>query len=248
MPLAELPTGATLYYLDASPNKDGVPVVLIHGLLGTAELHFPALIDWLKPDYRVIGPTLRGYGQSTPGPRSFPYDFYQRDADDVIALLEQLNIEKAHILGYSDGGEIALLVAGKAPERVQTVAAWGAVGYYGPLMRPVVQRMYPGDWITQKERDLHNITNPDAFVLGWMQSVKRIIDSGGDLSTSLAEKITAPLLMMLGRQDTLNPAEYARQIIDRAPNARLELFDTGHAIHDQDLENFKRVVGAHLRQ
>ena len=247
MPFADLSTGARLHYLDTAASPNAIPVLLIHGFLGTGETEFPQIIAWLKPDYRVIAPTLRGWGQSQPKPRRFPYDFYQQDAADILALLDTLEIPRAVILGYSDGGEAALLAAGKQPERFAAVAVWGAIGYYGPEMRPHTQRMYPGDWISPEERALHGIENVDAFVLEWIQSVRLIIDSGGDLSLSLAPKITAPLLLMLGKQDTLNPIKYGQAFVDKTPNGRLATFECGHPIHQQAWAEFQRVVGAFLR-
>jgi valacyclovir hydrolase len=245
MPFADLSTGATLYYLDTGGNKP--PLVLLHGLLDVPEVHYPKLIDWLKQDYRVIAPSMRGYGQSTPKPRTFPPKFYHQDAVDVLALLQTLNLsEKAHLLGYSDGGEIALIAAGTQPERFKSVSVWGAVGYFGPAMRPVAQRMYPGDWIKDEEVTLHGIPDRNAFVLGWINSVKGMIDAGGDVSLSLAPKITCPLLLMLGDQDTLNPEEYGQNFVNRSPNGQLKMFPCGHAIHDQAWEAFQEVVGAFL--
>lgn len=243
MPFAALPTGATLYYDDLG---EGTPIILLHGWMGTARDDLGWLMDWLKDDYRVIGPSMRGYGQSQPRPRQYPLDHYQQDARDIIALMEALDIPKAHIMGYSDGGEVALLVGGMAPERCLSVAAWGAVGYFGELMRPALQRMYPGDYITQEERERNGITDVNAFVLGWINAAKHIIDSGGDLSLSLAPNITCPLLLMLGDQDTLNPEALAQQFIKASPGGRLVMFSCGHAIHDEQPEQFRRVIGALL--
>jgi valacyclovir hydrolase len=250
MPFAELKTGARLYYDDsgapAEPHSSA-PLVLVHGLLGTAALHFPRVTAWLSPHYRVIGVTLRGYGASTPKPRTFPVDFYHRDAADLLALLDALAIPRAHLLGYSDGGEVALIAAGSAPSRFASVMTIGAVGYMGPAMRPVAQRMYPGDWITDDELRLHGIPDRKAFVLGWINAVKSMIDAGGDVSLGSADKITAPLLLMLGDQDTLNPEAYGRRFVERTPDGRLQMFRCGHAIHDQAWDDFQRVVGAFLR-
>ncbi|MDX1992700.1 MAG: alpha/beta hydrolase [bacterium] len=244
----DLSTGARFHYVDTDPGDSAKPVaLLLHGMLGTAELHFPNVIEWLRPDYRVVGPSLRGYGQSTPKPRDFPVDFYERDARDVVAFMNALGSGSVHVLGYSDGGEVALLAASYAPERFKSVVTWGAVGYFGPAMRPVAQRMYPPTWMTEEEKVLHGITDPDAFVLGWIHAVRHIIDSGGDLSLSLAEKISAPLLLMLGDQDTLNPAEYGQRLVDRASNGRLQIFECGHPVHDQQWEAFKAAVGPFLQ-
>jgi pimeloyl-ACP methyl ester carboxylesterase len=110
--------------------------------------------------------------------------------------------------------------------------------------------------MTEEEKALHGIDNPDGFVLEWMQTVRGIIDSGGDLSVSLAASIRTPLLMMLGTEDTLNPPDYAQRVIDqvnaanpsRTDLARLEMFDCGHAVHELQPEAFRAALGAHLRR
>lgn len=247
MAFAELKTGAKLYYDDTDPGSDKTPLIVAHGLLGTAALHFPRVTAWLKPDYRVIGPTLRGYGQSTPKPRTFPVDFYHRDAKDVLAFMDALEIEQAHIMGYSDGGEVALIAGGTQPSRFKSVVAWGAVGYFGPAMRPVAQRMWPGDWITDEQLKMHGIPDRKAFVLGWINATKSMIDAGGDVSLSIADKISAPLLLMLGDQDTLNPEAYGRNLVERTPNGRLVMFKCGHAVHDEAWDEFQRVVGPFIK-
>jgi valacyclovir hydrolase len=246
MPFAELSTGATLHYLDTDPTGTEPPVILVHGFLGTPETELPGVIAWLRADYRVIGPTLRGYGQSTPKPRKFPYTFYHIDAGDVVALMDRLNIETAHLMGYSDGGEVALLAAAHHPARFRSVVVWGATGYFGPLVRPAAQRMFPATWMTPEQQETHGIEHPDAFILDWVKAIRTIVDSGGDLSLSLAHRINAPLLMLLGTQDSLNPVEYGQTFVDRTPNGRLATFDCGHAVHDEVPEEFKRVVGEFL--
>lgn len=246
MPIIDTATGARLYYDEAGT---GEPLIAIHGMLGTGRTDLGDLIDWVSADYHVFAPTMRGYGESTPKPRDFPLDFYNRDALDVLAFMDALNIERAHIIGYSDGGETALIAAGLAPERFKTVAVWGAVGYFGPLMLPVIARMNPATWLEEDPDTmaLHGITDANAFALSWTTAVRHMIDSGGDVSLSLAEKITAPLLVMLGTSDTLNPQEYGQQLVDRAPNGRLVMFETGHPIHQQAPEDFQRVLGEFLR-
>jgi valacyclovir hydrolase len=244
MPFVETATGARLHYED---RGTGTPIIALHGLLGTAQTQLPQVVEWLSARYRVLGPTLRGYGQSTPKPRDFPFDFYHRDARDVIAFMDSLGIAQAHLMGYSDGGETALVAAGLAPERFLSVIAWGAVGYYGPAMRQFAQRTYPGTWITDEDRRLHGIADPDAFALGWVTAVKHMIDAGGDVSLSLGQNMRMPLLIMLGERDYLNPPEHAQKLLERTPNGRLAMFKTAHPIHDEDWEAFQNTVEAFLQ-
>src|SRR5262249_16101366 len=118
MPFADISTGARLYYED---RGQGEPIILVHGLVGSPAEHFPRVMDWLEPHYRVLGLTLRGYGHSTPKPRDFPLQFYHRDANDVLAFMDALNLQQSHILGYSDGGEVSLVAVGTQPERFKSV-------------------------------------------------------------------------------------------------------------------------------
>ncbi len=247
MPKIDIATGVSLFYEDVG---DGFPVVAVHGWLGTGRKDLGAVIDWLAAGYRVIAPSLRGYGQSRPPQRDFPNDFYDRDADDVLALMDALAIETAHLIGYSDGGEVALIAAGKHPGRFASVTTVGSVGYFGTDMRPIVQRNAPATFLINEPDTmaLHGIENARAFVAGWIRAIVHMIDRGGDISLSLAPNITCPVLLLLGDQDTLNPAAYAQRLVDAAPNARLEVFkDTGHGVHQERLIDFQRVVGPHLR-
>jgi len=244
MPYAETHTGARRHYEDTG---SGTPVIVLHGMLGTARYHLSRVIDWLSADYRVIGPTLRGYGESTPKPRDFPPDFYRRDALDLLALLDAIDLPAAHLLGYSDGGEVALIAAGLQPQRFRSVSTIGAVGYFGPEMRPGVQRMYPVDWVKDEEKALHGLDDPVPVVMQWIRAAKMLIDSGGDASVSLAPNITCPVLLMLGEQDRLNPASCAQVFLARVSDGRLQMFDCGHPIHDQQWDAFRETFGGFLR-
>ncbi|MFN8376858.1 MAG: alpha/beta hydrolase [Anaerolineae bacterium] len=244
MPFADLATNARLYYDDLGK---GDAVIAVHGRLGTGRGDLGTVMDWLSADYRVLAPTLRGYGQSEPKPRRFPPDFYYVDASDVLAFMDALHITKAHLMGYSDGGEVALIAAGKQPARFKSVCVWGAVGYFGEGMRPYVQRSYPPTWISAEDRELHGIANPDAFALEWISAMKHMIDRGGDVSLSLAPNISCPLLLMLGDQDKLNPEEYGRKFVKQTPHGHLQMFKCGHGVHEERWQEFQRVVGRFLK-
>ena len=247
MPFVELPTTARLHYVERNTTSSPT-VIALHGMLGTAEEHLRHMMDWVAGQgYHVVGPTLRGYGESTPKPRDFPLRFYERDAEDVLALMDALEISQAHILGYSDGGEIALMLAGKYPDRVLSAVAWGAVGYFGKEMRAVAQRMLPATWLTQAEMESHQIPDANAFAHGWVRAVVHMIDSGGDVSRQYAPHITCPVLIMLGEEDTLNPKEYAEVFLEHVANGRLRMFPGGHPVHDEQRDGFYEVVGAFLR-
>lgn len=249
MPFAEIKTGARLFYEDLNPDAGGLPVLCLHGLLGTGRKDLGNVLDWLAEEgYRVIAPSLRGYGESTPKPRDFPFGFYKRDAMDILAFLEALQIEKCHVLGYSDGGEVALICAGTEPQRFATVSTIGSVGYLGPETRTVVMGYRPGsEWITSEECEMHGITDANAFAAQWVRSTIMLVDSGGDVALSLAPNISAKVLMMLGDKDRLNPREFGERFMQGVQRGKIEVFDAGHPVHEQQEAAFREVFMNHLK-
>lgn len=245
MPVIEV-NGATIDYGDTGGMGKPV-VVLIHGWLGAWDAEFGPEIAWLQAHYRVLALTRRGYGRSGPKPRRYTRDFYRRDAEDVAAWLDALGVRRAHIVGYSDGGEIAILLPIMRPDLVASVAAWGAVGSFTPDLREHVQRYWPPTWVKDDVRALHGPQYIDTMVLGWVTAMKQIIDSGGDVSLSKAHTITCPLLLMLGRQDALNPEHLARKLVKRTAQGRLEMFDCGHPVHREQTDAFRQMLWTHLQ-
>jgi len=243
MPLLAV-NGATIDYTDTGGDRPAL--VLIHGWMESWEAFQPE-IDWLRARYRVLALSRRGYGRSGPKPRRYPRDFYRRDAEDLAAWLDALGVSGAHIAGFSDGGEVALLLPILRPDLARSVATWGAIGHLTPDLRPIVQRNYPPTWVSEATRALHGPEHIDAMVLGWVTAIKQLIDGGGDVSFGAAERITCPLLLMLGRSDALNPEALGREFVARTPRGRLAMFDCGHAIHRELPDAFRAALDEFLR-
>jgi pimeloyl-ACP methyl ester carboxylesterase len=104
----------------------GEPVVLIHGLDSSARVNWqmPGTIDALAKDHQVIAIDLPGYGESDKP--ADPAAYGEQWVDDVILLLDHLNIRKAHIVGYSMGGMVALKLIAEHPDRVISGTLGGA--------------------------------------------------------------------------------------------------------------------------
>ncbi len=81
--------------------------------------------------YRVIAADLPGSGRSEPQPRTYTATFYEDDARSFAALLQQLATGPAHLMGFSDGGEISLLMAALTPGVARSVVTWGAADNCG---------------------------------------------------------------------------------------------------------------------
>ena len=110
------------FSLNFTEKGYGAPLILLHGN-GESSGYFVNQIDRFANEYRVIAVDTRGHGASPRGNKPFTLETF---ADDLKNLLDSLNIEKANILGFSDGGNIAVIFALKYPERVASLVLNGA--------------------------------------------------------------------------------------------------------------------------
>jgi pimeloyl-ACP methyl ester carboxylesterase len=103
----------------------GEPVVLIHGLYSSADINWrlPGTIKCLAQSYQVISLDLRGHGHSGKPQEESAYGIEM--ARDVVRLLDNLKIKKAHIVGYSLGGMIAMKLATEHPDRFRSLTLGG---------------------------------------------------------------------------------------------------------------------------
>ncbi len=117
------PDGAELATFVYGNLGAAAPVLALHGN-GGSHATFAAVIDRLvAADLAVVAFDSRAQGQSTRGTATLTYE---RMAADAIAVLDHLGIKKVHVLGYSDGGIEALLLARDAADRVASLVASGA--------------------------------------------------------------------------------------------------------------------------
>ena len=111
--------GALIYW---EARGEGPPLVMLHGN-GEDMSVFSAQVPEFSREFMVISIDSRGHGKSTAGGGKLSlYDM----ARDVVAVMDDAKIKKAHILGFSDGGNIGLIMAVKYPERVSSLVLTGA--------------------------------------------------------------------------------------------------------------------------
>ena len=103
-------------YLEWQPPADlpNTPILALHGLASSANW-YERLAARLCRHYRVVAPDQRGHGQTTQSPTGYDW---QTLAADAIRVLDHLGVEQASVLGHSWGGNVAINVAAKFPERV----------------------------------------------------------------------------------------------------------------------------------
>jgi valacyclovir hydrolase len=235
-----LPDQAKLAYQDFGTER---PLLFIHGNTGTAQAHLGNLISQMQENHRIIAPDMRGYGASQPPPRGYPPDFYQRDADDMAALLKHLNCDPIVVLGFSDGSESAILLAASYPELVRGVIGWGVSGVISPEMLERVQAWLPvpdkpnwDDWHHQIAAR-HGESQVKPMIEGWVNAAASIFANGGNICYEEAAQVKCPVLLINGDGEVGNTLRDVTRLAERLPQGRLEIVaNSGHAIQNDQPE------------
>ena len=230
---------AEIYYEDFG---SGPPILLLHGMMESGRW-LAQLALRFSTHYRVILPDLRGYGRSGPQPRTFPATFYQRDANDMAALLTHLGVNEARVFGTGDGAEAALLLAITHPTLVQAIVAVDVTGALPESFLPILPQM--DSWVDQPgpgqlaQRTaaigVYGLDGVRAIWAGWKEAVRQIIVAGGNISLAQAGAIRCPVLIINGADDALNTPAMSQALAAAIPQAELRLVpNTMQLVYDKD--------------
>lgn len=195
-----------LYY---ESHGSGAPLVLIGGL-GSSVAELGGLIDPLSQRFRVIAPDNRGAGKSAkpPGPYSIP-----RLAQDVVGLLDALAVPRAHVLGISLGGRIAMTLALDHAARVDRL-----------ILVSTVPRAAGARWLVRLGMRFASRGGQPRHALQAQFDATTTFDC-----TARLPEITAPTLIVHGRKDRVAPLAIAKEMATAIPNARTAIVNGGHA-------------------
>lgn len=219
-------------------GDSGVPCVLVHGLLLDSLMNRSLAARFVAQGYRVILLDLLGHGESDKptDPRELRVDFF---ADQTIALLDHLGIERALVGGVSLGAITALQVAAKAPERClglfieMPVMEWSTT-FAAILLVPVIALVGYGRFFMRPfARLVRSIPRPDidlvASILNSASTEPEVITAvlHGILvgpvvpPASVRRQLTMPTLVIGHRGDRLHAHRDAADLVKEMPNARL---------------------------
>ena len=212
----------------------GEPLVFLHGN-GEDGSYFVHQTAFFSKHYRVIAVDTRGHGKSPRG--SAPFTIRQF-AEDLNEFLDERGIRQANLLGFSDGGNIALVFAIRYPERVKRLILNGAnldpAGVRPTVQIPIVLGYRMASLFAKKSAD----AKQNAELLGLMVNDPMIpVEELG--------KVTAPTLVIAGTKDMIRES-HTRKIAEALPNAKLAILPGNHFIANRNPEEFNRVVEAFL--
>ena len=229
--------GARIWY---ATYGFGSPVILLHGGLGHSGnwgYQVPALV---RSGYRAVLIDSRGHGRSTRDARPYSYELM---ASDVLAVMDALHLENAHLVGWSDGACTALILASKAPTRVAGVFFFACnmdpsgakqITEFTPILRRCMGR---------HRKDYARLSaTPDQFD-EFSQAVGLMQRTQPNYSAHDLAQISVPVAIVQSEHDEFIKREHAEYLARSIPNAELvNLHGVSHFAPLQRPEQFNSVM------
>jgi len=249
-------------------EKGEKALILIHGLTANKASMYP-IRDMFSDDYRVITVDTRGHGESTR-PESYTIDDHARD---IHGIIDELELEKAHVLGYSMGSYIALRSAELKCDDIDrlVLVCTKPNGKTSSVARLLKEAGLDITQVSQEEmmdvimkatvapetfeRIMSGELNPEEFIKG-DASLELNAEEKAAEDASLAgfdnskdyDKVTCPTLVIGCEYDGINPPELGREVAEGIENAEFEFIEnSGHLVILEQPEEFQRITADFLK-
>lgn len=202
------------------------PVLLLHGGMSQSE----GFDGRLKPSikgFAAFSYDRAGHGRTPDQPGSFHFDFQYQEA---VAYLEDVVKAPAHLIGYSDGGIISLLLAIHRPDLVETITLIGANYKHDGVESPIQP------WEPSEEEKLKYANfSPDApeTLFAKIAKMARIWSSEPNMSIKELKTIKCPTLVIAGDDDVIS-LDHTNEIYEAIKNSRLAIIPGASHLIDKD--------------
>lgn len=214
----------------------GEPFILLHGN-GENWAYFKHQIDYFSNKYHVIAIDTRGHGLSPRG--SAPFTIRQFAADLFNFTAEQ-EIESANILGFSDGGNIAIAFAMQYPQKVNKLILNGAnLNTQG--VKATVQK-----WIDNAYNDALEKGKNDEQAMRKAEILGLMVNEP-NFTTSDLKLIKAKTLVIVGTNDMIK-RQHSRSIHKHIANSELQIVEGDHFLANKNWKEFNTVVNDFLNR
>jgi 3-oxoadipate enol-lactonase len=240
-----------MYYVDEG-DRSAPPIVLIHGFPFNSDMWKPQ-VEVLKRDFRVITYDVRGHGRGEVGDGQYTLELF---VDDLIALLDQLHLQKVVLCGLSMGGYVALRAIERNPERcsalilcdttsnadsneaklrraasIKSIKSAGVVPYGEGFLKAVLtEKTFTERTDVVEEVRSMILANTSIGMCGALLALVSRTET-----TQSLPKINVPTLILVGEQDKTTPPELSEKMQQLIPNS--ELHKVPNAAHLSNLEN-----------
>jgi pimeloyl-ACP methyl ester carboxylesterase len=233
--------GARIWYAMCG---SGPPVILLHGALGSSEDWANQVPALMARGYRVILIDSRGQGRSTRDARALSYELM---AADVLAMMDTLAIEKAAVVGWSDGAIIGLILAMQHPARIRRVFAFGANMDPSGLLPVALSDPFVVALLDRAAKDHARLSErPDDFE-ALSAAVFRMMATQPNYRAEDLATIRGPVAIVHAERDEFIIRAHSEYLARSIPGAQLiVLRDVGHLGHQQAPGPFNAAMLAFL--
>jgi pimeloyl-ACP methyl ester carboxylesterase len=206
--------GIKLYYATIGT---GSPVVLLHGGLANSD-YWGNQVRALMPRHRVILLDSRGHGRSTRDARPYGYDLM---ADDVVALLDTLQVPRADVVGWSDGGILGLDLALRHADRVGKIFAFAANTVTSGVKDDVQKNPTFARYIARAGREYARLSPTPSQYDAFVDQISHMWASQPNWSDGELRTIKTPVLVVDGDHDEAIKREHTEYMAATIPDAGL---------------------------
>lgn len=213
----------------------GEPIFLLHGN-GEDGTYFVSQLSFFSDRYRVIAVDTRGHGKSLRGTAPFTMEQFAMDLRD---LMDRLQIQKAVVLGFSDGANIAMKFALKNPEKVKALILNGGNLNTKGVKRRIQIPIEIGYRFAKLFAGKSEEAKAHMEILGLMVHEPNI-------EPAALHTLQMPTLVIAGTRDMIKE-NHTKLIAGSIPNAKLSIIEGDHFIAQKRPQEFNREVEAFLR-
>ena len=210
-----------LFYTDNGEENGKCPLILLHGNGGNSSSFFYVVCHFMKKR-RVITLDTRGHGRSPKGTAPFTLKQFSRD---LLDFMDANGIEKADLIGFSDGGNIAMLFAIDHPERVNSMVLNGA-NMFPEGLCDRDKRWIFGEYKKAK-RALRR--NPQSAKAKETLDLMSLMVNEPHITPDQLSHVDVPTLVLVGSRDAIKP-EHSELIRDSIKGATLTVINGSHSI------------------
>ena len=211
---------------------NGFPIILLHGNNENSN-YFEFQIEEFSKYYKVFAIDTRGHGKTPRGDKPFTIEQF---AQDLLDFMDEKNIEKAHILGFSDGGNVAIVFSILYPERVEKLILNGA-NLYPKGLTNLTQ-------ITDKiEYYLTKLFSKDILKIEMLE----LMVNQPNITPDELSKIKSKTLVIAGTKDLIKK-EHTELIANKIPESKLVFIEGNHFVVYEKPKDFNKEVMNFLKE
>ena len=211
-------------------SKRGEPLVILHGGLSHSEKTKKYLLPAVKRNFKVFAYDRTGHGRTANQKGSFHFNFQTKE---LIAFLEDVVKEPAHLIGISDGANIAFMAAIARPELIRSVVSIG-----GNTTASQIRMKFGKPEVSAESQAEHDRISPDhpSELIKKVATAFKVWKSEPSIAITKLAKIKCPVLVLAGDDDVISAKE-SEKIYQAITNARLAIVPgASHAVIKEKTE------------